>query len=58
MLDKEAELIPPTRQERRTAERAYFSNRIDLLMNLKRLRTKRVKVREVAVEQLPLFPSG
>jgi hypothetical protein len=39
------------------AERAYFARRIELLIGLKRLRTKRTKVKNAAVEQLPLFPS-
>ena len=33
-----------------------FANRIELLIKLKRLRTKRVKVKEIMVEQLE--PSG
>jgi hypothetical protein len=41
--------------ERHLADRAYFANRIELLIGLKRLGTKRVKVKERAVEQLALF---
>jgi hypothetical protein len=54
-LDKEAELIPPTRRERHRAARAYFASRIELLVRLKRLRMKRAKVMKKAVEQLRLF---
>jgi hypothetical protein len=59
-LDKaelEAELIPLAKRERRMAERAYFANRLNLLIRLKCLRTQRARVEEAA-EQLPLFPSG
>jgi hypothetical protein len=52
---RELELFPLTKQERRMAERAYFAYRIELLIRLKRSRTKGAKVKGVAVEQLPLF---
>jgi hypothetical protein len=52
------EMFPMTRRERQIADRAYFANRIEVLMKLKRSRTKWAKVKEAVVEQLPLFPSG
>ena len=59
MHKREVELFPLTKTERRMAERAYFANRIEWLIRLKRLRTKRAKVEEAkAAQQLPLFPSG
>jgi hypothetical protein len=42
------ELSPPTKPERRMAEQAYFASRVELLIRLKRLRTKRAKVKEAA----------
>jgi hypothetical protein len=52
---REGELIPLTKLERQLADRAYFANRIELLLKLKRLRMKRVKVKEAAKELSPLW---
>jgi hypothetical protein len=53
---REVELFPLTKMEQQMAERAYFANRIELLIRLKRWRTKRAKVVQAAVEQLLCFP--
>jgi hypothetical protein len=55
MHKREIELFRLTKTERKLADRAYFASRLKLL--IERKRTKRVKVKEAAVEQLPLFPS-
>jgi hypothetical protein len=52
---REVDLFPLTKRERQMAERAFFANRIELLIRLKCLRTKRAKVEQAAVEQLLLF---
>jgi hypothetical protein len=60
ILDKEAELFPLARRERQLADRAYFANRIALLVRLKRLRLKPEKVKEAAVVicRCRYFPGG
>jgi hypothetical protein len=57
MHKREVELFPLTKTEQRMAERVYFANRIEWLIRLKRLRTKRLPLKEARAEQLALFPN-